>query len=83
MGIDNLIIAIKRLKKVPINVHLTIVGDGPERKRIEHLIKKLDLTVDVTLGGSIPTNRSSFYYGAADFFILPTRELIRFWFGDT
>jgi glycosyltransferase involved in cell wall biosynthesis len=75
MGIDNLLIAIKLLKKTPINIHLTIVGEGPERKRLEHLIKESELTSDVTLAGFIPSNRLSLYYGAADLFILPTREL--------
>lgn len=75
MGIDNLLITIKLLKKVQTNIHLTIVGDGPERKKIEHLIRESELTSDVTLAGFIPSSRLSFYYGAADFFILPTREL--------
>jgi glycosyltransferase involved in cell wall biosynthesis len=48
--------------------HLLIVGDGPERARIEQTIRALDLTGDVTLTGHVPTTEP--YYAVADIAVL-------------
>jgi glycosyltransferase involved in cell wall biosynthesis len=74
MGLDNLLKAIKLIKK-SIEVHLTICGDGPERKNLQGLINEFGLIHDVTLTGFISSEQLPKYYAASDFFILPTRKL--------
>jgi glycosyltransferase involved in cell wall biosynthesis len=75
MGIDNLIRSVDILKKKNLKVHLTIGGEGPERKAIEKLISNLKLFGNITLTGFIPNEKLPKYYGSADLFILPTRKL--------
>jgi glycosyltransferase involved in cell wall biosynthesis len=75
MGLDNLLHAIKYLKKFETDIFLTIGGEGPEHGMLEKLINKLDLCKEVTMVGFIPSNKIHLYYGAADFFVLPTRQL--------
>lgn len=48
--------------------HLVVVGDGPERPRIEETIRALDLGDAVTLVGQVPTAEP--YYGIAGVSVL-------------
>jgi glycosyltransferase involved in cell wall biosynthesis len=75
MGLDNLVKAIDIIKKNELKIHLTIVGEGPERKKLEQLIQEYRLTDDIRLTGFISSKSLPLFYGAADFFILPTRKL--------
>ncbi len=75
MGLDNLLKAMFILKEKQTNVHLIIGGEGIEQKNLEKLILEYGLTDDVTMTGFIPSELLPQYYGAADFFILPTRRL--------
>jgi glycosyltransferase involved in cell wall biosynthesis len=75
MGLDNLLKAIALLKEKTSNVHLVIGGEGPERNNLESLIHRYELGDDVTMTGFVPAEQLPKYYGAADFFVLPTREL--------
>jgi glycosyltransferase involved in cell wall biosynthesis len=52
--------------------HLVIVGEGPERKRIEDRIRALDLASYVTLTGHVPSAEP--YYGIADAAVLSSRS---------
>jgi glycosyltransferase involved in cell wall biosynthesis len=74
MGLDNLLRCIHLLKN-KLNVHLTIGGDGVERRNLNNMVVKYGLVNDVTMTGFIPSELLLKYYGAADFFILPTRSL--------
>lgn len=51
---------------------LTIVGDGPDRGKLEHLVDCLDVEKSVSIIGSRDEIRD--YYWAADIFILPSRD---------
>ena len=75
MGLDNLVYAIKFLKEMNIKFHLTLGGEGPEKEKLEKMVDGLGLVNQVTMVGFIPSNMLSSYYSAADFFILPTRDL--------
>jgi glycosyltransferase involved in cell wall biosynthesis len=75
MGLDNLLKCIHILKKNRHGLHLTIVGDGIERHNLENLIERYGLCHEVTMAGFVPQEDLPEYYGAADFFILPTRRL--------
>ncbi|MDZ7639318.1 MAG: glycosyltransferase [Bryobacterales bacterium] len=52
-------------------IHLVIVGDGPERPRIEAAVEKLGLRGSVTLTGQQPTAEP--FYGIADLAVLASR----------
>jgi len=75
MGLDNLLEAMRLLKGNIRAPHLIIGGNGPERSNIEKLVNRYELTNDIDLTGFIPAELLSKYYGAADFFILPTHRL--------
>ena len=75
MGLDNLLKAIKILNSKQPEFHLTIGGEGPERKNLETMVRTLGLNQVVAIAGFIPSDALVNYYTAADFFILPTRKL--------
>ena len=75
MGLDNLLQCIYLLKKNHMDIHLIIGGEGIERENLENLINTYGLDDEVTMKGFIPSDFLPHYYGAADFFILPTRSL--------
>jgi teichuronic acid biosynthesis glycosyltransferase TuaC len=53
-------------------IDLAIVGDGPERPRIEALVRQLDLTGRVRLLGRLPQESLLGIYGAADLLVHPS-----------
>jgi glycosyltransferase involved in cell wall biosynthesis len=75
MGIENLLKCIRILKNDQDSIHLILGGEGIERQNLERFIKEYGLLNDVTMAGFIPPEILSEYYGAADFFVLPTRQL--------
>lgn len=58
----------KEVKKSIDNVKLIIVGEGPEKKRIETFINRNNLTNDVILTGEVNVNMLNAYYSASDIF---------------
>lgn len=56
-GFDLAIEAMSGAVKENPNIHLTIVGDGPVRSRLERLIESRALTEFVTLTGKVPMDR--------------------------
>ena len=52
---------------------LLFIGDGPERKNLEQLTKKLNL--DAIFVGNVPHNEVSWYYSAMDVFIFPLNSI--------
>jgi glycosyltransferase involved in cell wall biosynthesis len=75
MGIENLLTCIHILKKSEVDLHLIIGGEGAERRTLEEMITGLGLREEATMKGFIPPELLPLYYGAADFFILPTKQL--------
>jgi glycosyltransferase involved in cell wall biosynthesis len=59
--------AVRRLPSAPA-AHLVIVGDGPERPRIEESARSLGLAERVTLTGQVDSAEP--YYGIADICVL-------------
>ena len=51
---------------------LVIVGDGPERNNLEHLVKILNLEPYVLFLGNIHPEKLALCYNAADVFVLPS-----------
>jgi len=75
MGLENLLKSMYLLKKNGIPVHLTLAGAGDERPKLERLANDFSLADKMTMTGFIPPELLPQYYGASDFFILPTRRL--------
>jgi teichuronic acid biosynthesis glycosyltransferase TuaC len=68
-------IVIESLALLPSDTKLAIVGDGPERKRLERLAQSLGLTERVWMAGAKPQAELPFWYSAAEALILcSTRE---------
>ena len=65
----DLVEAVSVLQRMGFPVGLLLLGDGPERKRIEMRIQELGLT-NVHLAGFVNMSRISAYYAAADVFAL-------------
>ncbi len=59
------------LEKFP-DTKLIIGGDGPERKNLEHIAKKLGISEKVIFPGFIPDEDFPKYIKAADVFVLPS-----------
>lgn len=73
-GHADLIRALPKIRKLVANLplRLVLVGEGPERTRIEELCRRLGLTDVVTLAGL--QDKVNLYYGIADVFLLPSHS---------
>lgn len=70
-GLDTLILSLKYL---PEKVTLSLVGEGPEEKKLKQLVKKENLEKRVQfLGGFLP-DRALVALGDADIFVRPSRS---------
>ena len=69
-GIPHLIDALRRLPK-DVTVTLTVVGDGPERPRLEALAAAAGLTDRVRFAGRVSDAELSAAYAAANAVVLP------------
>lgn len=75
MGLEALLEAWKMvIMKIP-QAYLVVGGEGSLRPALEGKIKKWGLENNVRLTGFISENELPLYYRAADFFVLPTREM--------
>lgn len=72
-GQDTLIRAVARIRRTVPDVRVLIVGDGPDRGRLESLIGRLELARQVQLAGSVPWADLPAHYAAADVFAMPCR----------
>ena len=75
MGLDNLLESLRMIPAGSPAVHLTIVGEGPQRDILRKMISEKRLEKRVTMTGTVSTAALIKHYGAADFFVLPTRDL--------
>jgi len=70
-GIDILLQAVSRMKSRNFILH--IVGDGPERKKLEVLSRELNLQGRVIFWGYKQKEELLKFYAIADIFLFPTR----------
>jgi glycosyltransferase involved in cell wall biosynthesis len=75
MGLDALIRAMATVRERFPRVLLLIGGSGSLRPLLETLTISLDLSDHVRFLGFVPERDLPAHYGAADAFVLPTREL--------
>lgn len=72
-GIDTTLKAFKRvLKNHPDSCYL-IVGDGPERTKLQKLAEELNISEAVKFTGLIPHEQLIEFYNACDVFVMPSK----------
>lgn len=72
-GVDTLIKAFNLAKEERKDLHLLIVGDGPERDALEEYCQQFDIR-DVHFTGWVDEDVKNQMYLASDIFVLPTRR---------
>ncbi len=74
-GFDLLIRGVKKAYEIDktISIKLTIVGDGPQRKKLEELVMSLGLSDMIIFTGHVAYEKMANYYSKADIFISMTR----------
>jgi phosphatidylinositol alpha-1,6-mannosyltransferase len=78
-GQDELIRALPQVHRTSPNVSLIIVGEGPYRKDLEGLVKKLHLEEFVHLTGKVSQTDLSKWYAVGDIFAMPCRTRVGGW----
>lgn len=71
-GIDTLITLIPKLQKADKNIHVFVIGSGPEQKHLEQIIAENNLEEKVTLTGPLSREVVYEYISLADVFVLNT-----------
>lgn len=71
-GYDDLLKASRILKDEGVKFKLTIIGSGPEEKRLRKLILELNLKEHVTIIDSLPQRELNSYYNRSEVFVLPS-----------
>lgn len=71
-NIDFLIKAFSEVDQKEKSV-MFIVGDGPERKNLEHLASELGLAEKIIFTGFVPTKEVQHYYAGADIFLFASK----------
>lgn len=67
-----LVQACAQLRDQGLDFSLTLVGDGPDRQRIEQTIASLQLGSHITLTGSLNQEAVKAHFAQADVFVLPS-----------
>lgn len=73
-GQDQLIRAWPQIRSRVPGAALLVVGGGPDRGRLERLIREHQLLGDVVLTGSVPWEELPAHYDAGDVFAMPCRS---------
>ena len=71
-GIDDLLHACSNLINEQLQLHLVIVGDGPDRGRLESIARSNSLAEHVSFLGALPHSEVLRYMAACDVFVLPS-----------
>ncbi len=74
-GFDISIKAVAELKRRGQKVRLVIVGDGPERKRLEKLADELEVAEAVVFAGAAPARELAALYAACDVMVMAPKSL--------
>ncbi len=73
-GHDTALDALSQLRRQGHRLRYAIVGDGPERPRLETQVRDLGLGDAVVFAGAVSGEDLPAWYAAADIFVLPTRS---------
>jgi phosphatidylinositol alpha-1,6-mannosyltransferase len=72
-GIDTVLRATDLLRRRYQGLRYIVIGDGPDRPRLESIARELQLERHVTFVGSVDDATKGLYYAACDLFMLPNR----------
>jgi glycosyltransferase involved in cell wall biosynthesis len=72
-GYDQVLRALPAVRQVVPQVHYILGGKGPDKPRIEALIRDLRLDDAVTLAGYIPDHELCGFYNLCDVFAMPSK----------
>jgi teichuronic acid biosynthesis glycosyltransferase TuaC len=71
-GLGTLIESVPSVARNHPDTLFVVAGKGPSRKLIENRIKELGIQDNIKLSGFVPDELLPTYYGAADYFVLPS-----------
>jgi phosphatidylinositol alpha-1,6-mannosyltransferase len=72
-GIDTVLKALSVLKNEIQNIRYFIVGEGPDREKLEQLARTLEVDHLVTFCGKVPYSELNIYYNLCDVFVMPSK----------
>ncbi|MEK7560113.1 MAG: glycosyltransferase family 4 protein [Patescibacteria group bacterium] len=73
-GVDVLIRAIAKVKEKNLNVKCLILGDGPERNKLEQMTKDYGLKTNIEFVGNVSVEKVYEYLSVSDVFVRPSRS---------
>ena len=71
-GVEHLIAAFSPISRAAPNARLLLVGDGPERQKLQQQANDLDLSRYVTFVGAVSRDYIPVYLLSSDIFVLPS-----------
>ena len=71
-GFDDILRSIARVREAGREIHLSVVGDGDDRLRLQNLARDLGVMVNTTFLGHIPDRKLAEQYKQCDVFVLPS-----------
>ncbi|MCX7598418.1 MAG: glycosyltransferase family 4 protein [Armatimonadetes bacterium] len=74
-GHDLVLEAMARLRAEGVDVGYAVVGDGPERQRLEAIAQGLGLGRRVIFAGAVAEHDLPLWYSACDVFVMPSRDI--------
>ena len=74
-GHDYVLRALAILKEQGLTPNYTIVGQGPEEKRLREMVQDLGLEDQVVFTGFIPDNQLPAIYTSCDIYVMASREI--------
>lgn len=78
-GVGDAIAALPTILRCHPGARLLVVGDGPDRARLEARSRALGVAAQVTFAGWVDSARLPDYYTAADLFVGPSRRAANGW----
>ena len=72
-GYDQILRALPQVREQHPDVHYVLGGRGPDRPRVEKLIRELDVAENVTLAGFVPDYELRSHYNLCNVFAMPSK----------
>jgi phosphatidylinositol alpha-1,6-mannosyltransferase len=73
-GIDSVLGALSEVRRAVPDVVYVIAGDGPDRARLEELVRRAGLDAAVRFAGAIADDELPAWYSLGDVFVMPSRS---------
>jgi len=74
-GHDTVIKALPEIAKTVPQIAYLVVGEGPERERLEQMIREIGMAKYVIFADSVDEDELLEYYAASDLFVMPCCEI--------